>query len=412
MNDISNTAGKRQHVTILGATGSIGVSTLRVIAAHPDRYAVFALTANRNTALLLEQCLAFRPAFAVTADAAQAALLREQLAAAGCSTQVLSGVPGLVDVARAEPVDAVMAAIVGGAGLLPTLAAAQAGKKVLLANKEALVMAGDLFMQAARDNGARILPIDSEHNAIFQCLPVNAEARFDHAPAHGFSKIVLTASGGPFRDIALEAMAQVTPDQACAHPNWKMGRKISVDSATMINKALELIEASYLFETPAGRIDILIHPQSIVHSMVYYRDGSVLAQLGNPDMRTPIAHGLAWPERIDAGVAPLDLAQLGRLDFMPADPQRFPGLVLGRQAAASRGAAPIIFNAANEMAVAAFLDGQLGFTGIPVIIDRVLQRLETSAPDSLDEVLDIDRRARAEALCLLQAGNRPLQKLH
>jgi 1-deoxy-D-xylulose-5-phosphate reductoisomerase len=394
----------RQRVSILGATGSIGVNTLRVIAAHPSEYEVFALTANRNTQLLLEQCLAFRPRFAVTAGAEQALELREHLAAAGLATEVLSGVAGLVDVASAPEVDAVMAAIVGGAGLVPTFAAAMAGKKVLLANKEALVMAGDLFMQAARDNGARILPIDSEHNAIFQCLPIDRAGRFDQDFDHGFSRIVLTASGGPFREAPLETLAQVTPDQACAHPNWKMGRKISVDSATMINKALELIEASYLFDTPADRIDILIHPQSIVHSMVYYRDGSVLAQLGNPDMRTPIAYGLAWPRRIDAGVRPLDLASVGRLDFIPADPLRFPGLALGRQVAGNKGAAPVIFNAANEVAVAAFLAGQVGFTAIPAIIDGVLQQLDLPAPGSLEDVLETDRQARSAATALLPGG--------
>lgn len=395
---------QRQRVSILGATGSIGVNTLRVIADHPANYEVFALTANRNTELLFEQCCVFHPRFAVTADEQQAQHLRQRLVAAGCSTEVLWGVPGLVEVASAPAVDTVMAAIVGGAGLVPTFAAAQAGKKVLLANKEALVMAGDLFMQAARDNGARILPIDSEHNAIFQCLPIDPEGHFDQNPELGFSKIVLTASGGPFRDVPLVSLALVTPDQACAHPNWKMGRKISVDSATMINKALELIEASYLFATPASRIDILIHPQSIVHSMVYYRDGSVLAQLGNPDMRTPIAYGLAWPRRIDAGVLPLDLAAVGRLDFSPADPQRFPGLALGRQVAESKGAAPIVFNAANEIAVGAFLAGELGFTAIPAIIERVLQQLDTEPPGSLDDVLEIDQRARAGALALLPAA--------
>jgi 1-deoxy-D-xylulose-5-phosphate reductoisomerase len=400
---MNKTGTTLQRVTILGATGSIGVNTLRVIAAHRHAYEVFALTANRNTQLLLEQCVSFNPRFAVTADELQAAELRQQLRSTGCLTEVLCGVDGLVAVASAAEVDAVMAAIVGGAGLLPTLAAARAGKKVLLANKEALVMAGELFTRAAVSSGARILPIDSEHNAIFQCLPIDRDGRFDQNPGHGFSKIVLTASGGPFRDADLASLAQVTPDQACAHPNWKMGRKISVDSATMINKALELIEASYLFDTPANSIEILIHPQSIVHSMVYYRDGSVLAQLGNPDMRTPIAYGLAWPQRIDAGVLPLDLAALGRLDFTPADPLRFPGLTLGRQAAESRGAAPIVFNAANEIAVASFLAGQLGFPAIPVIIDQVLQRLDTSAPSTLDDVLDIDRRARTEALARLSA---------
>jgi len=393
----------RQRVSILGATGSIGVNTLRVIAAHPESYEVFGLSANSNIDLLFKQCLAFQPRFAVTADPQQAIALRQRLADAGSSTQVLSGVAGLVEIASAAEVDVVMAAIVGGVGLVPTFAAAQSGKKLLLANKEALVMAGDLFMQAARDNGARILPIDSEHNAIFQCLPIDQEGRFNQHPGYGFSKIVLTASGGPFRDALPGSLEHVTPDQACAHPNWKMGRKISVDSATMINKALELVEASYLFDTPASLIDIVIHPQSIVHSMVYYRDGSVLAQLGNPDMRTPIAYGLAWPRRIDAGVAQLDLTALGRLDFCEADPQRFPGLALGRQVAVARGAAPIIFNAANEVAVAAFLAGQLGFTAIPVIIERALQALDSKAPDSLDDVLETDRSTRERALAIVQA---------
>jgi 1-deoxy-D-xylulose-5-phosphate reductoisomerase len=402
---------RRQRVTILGATGTIGVNTLKVIAAHPQRYEVYALTAHRNLELLFTQCLVHGPAYAVVADGQDVAALQQRLRAAGSATQVLGGVEGLVEVSSAVAVDTVMAAIVGGAGLVPTFAAAQAGKKVLLANKEALVMAGELFMQAARASGARILPIDSEHNAIFQCLPVDAEARFRHEPQQGFSRIVLTASGGPFRDTPLEQLEHMTPDQACAHPNWQMGRKISVDSATMVNKALELIEASYLFETPADDIDIVIHPQSIVHSMVYYRDGSVLAQLGNPDMRTPIAYGLAWPERIDAGVAALDLVALGRLDFRSVEPQRFPGLVLGREAARQRGAAPIIFNAANEVAVAAFLEQRLGFTAIPAIIERVLQGLEAAAPGSLDEVLEIDRQARNVAQALVP-GNNNDKKLH
>lgn len=402
---MSNTGRRPQQLTILGATGSIGVNTLRVVAAHSDRYRIFALTAHRNTELLAEQCLAFSPVYAVTADAAEAARLSERLRASACSTRVLAGTQALAEVAAAPEVDVVMAAIVGGAGLLPTLAAARAGKRVLLANKEALVMAGTLFMQAARAGGAQILPIDSEHNAIFQCLPLDAHGRPQAGAQHGVSRIVLTASGGPFREMPLEALADVTPDQACAHPNWQMGRKISVDSATMINKALELIEASYLFDTPPERIDIVVHPQSIVHSMVYYHDGSVLAQLGNPDMRTPIAHALAWPQRIGAGVEALDLVRLGRLDFAPADPHRFPGLALGRQAAEARGAAPIIFNAANEIAVAAFLQGRLGFAGIPAIIDRVLQQLDCTPPCDLGEVLDIDARARALAAAAVPGGS-------
>ncbi|HEY0961207.1 MAG TPA: 1-deoxy-D-xylulose-5-phosphate reductoisomerase [Pseudomonadales bacterium] len=387
----------KQLVTILGATGSIGVNTLRVLAEHPDRYGVFALSAHSNTELLLRQCLEHRPAHAVTGDAQAAAQLRERLAAAGLATEVHHGPEALVDIARAPEVHTVMAAIVGGAGLMPTLAAARAGKKVLLANKEALVMAGELFMQAAEQGGARILPIDSEHNAIFQCLPIDPQARFTRQRGDGFAKIVLTASGGPFRDWSLDAMAAATPAQACKHPNWSMGQKISVDSATLVNKALELIEACYLFATPAEQIDILIHPQSVVHSLVYYRDGSVLAQLGNPDMRTPISYGLAWPERIDSGVTSLDLATIGRLEFEPPDPRRFPGLRLGREAAQARGAAPIIFNGANEVAVAAFLAGQVGFGEIPVIIERVMNGLQCEAPRDLDAVLAIDAQSRALA---------------
>ncbi|MGV3592630.1 MAG: 1-deoxy-D-xylulose-5-phosphate reductoisomerase [Gammaproteobacteria bacterium] len=386
-----------QLVTILGATGSVGVNTLRVLAAHPERYGVFALSAYNNVELLLRQCLEHRPLHAVVGDAEKAAKLREQLRAAGLATEVHHGVEALIDIAQAPEVHTVMAAIVGGAGLMPTLAAARAGKKVLLANKEALVMAGELFMQAAEQGGAKILPIDSEHNAIFQCLPIDPQARFTRCNGDGFAKIVLTASGGPFRDWSLDAMAAATPAQACKHPNWSMGQKISVDSATLVNKALELIEASYLFATPAEQIDIVIHPQSVVHSLVYYRDGSVLAQLGNPDMRTPIAYGLAWPERIDSGVASLDLAAIGKLEFEPPDPRRFPGLRLGREAAQARGAAPIVFNAANEIAVAAFLSGQVGFGEIPVIIERVMNELQCQAPSELDAVLAIDAESRALA---------------
>lgn len=390
----------KQLVTILGATGSIGVNTLRVLAEHPERYGVFALTAYSNTELLLRQCLEHRPLHAVTGNAEAADKLRKQLRAAGLTTEVHHGAQALVDVAQAPEVHTVMAAIVGGVGLMPTLAAARAGKKVLLANKEALVMAGELFMNAAEAGGAKILPIDSEHNAIFQCLPIDSHARFTRRNGDGFAKIVLTASGGPFRDWTLDAMGAATPAQACKHPNWSMGQKISVDSATLVNKALELIEASYLFATPAEQIDIVIHPQSVVHSLVYYRDGSVLAQLGNPDMRTPIAYGLAWPERIASGVTSLDLATIGRLEFEAPDPQRFPGLRLGREAAEQRGAAPIVFNAANEIAVAAFLAGQVGFGEIPVIIERVMNGLQCEAPRDLDAVLAIDAESRAMALKL------------
>lgn len=387
----------RQRLTILGATGSIGVNTLRVVEANPARFEIFALTANRNHLLLQQQCLSFNPRYAVLGDAEAAATLQTELRSKGCNTKVLWGAQALADVASASEVDSVMAAIVGGAGLLPTLAAAQAGKKILLANKEALVMSGELFMQAAAASGASVLPIDSEHNAIFQCLPVNQHARFDNRAAAGFARIVLTASGGPFLNLPAAAFAAITPEQAVAHPNWQMGRKISVDSATLINKALELIEASYLFDTPPDKIDILVHPQSIVHSMVYYCDGSVLAQLGNPDMRTPIAYGLAWPERIEAGVEPLDLARVGKLNFEQPDLQRFPGLALGRAAAQARGAAPIIFNAANEVAVAAFLARKIGFLQIPAIIDATLQTLTCATPGDLQEVLAIDAQSRRTA---------------
>jgi 1-deoxy-D-xylulose-5-phosphate reductoisomerase len=400
---------KRQKISILGATGSIGVNTLRVIRDNSHLYEVHALTAHNNIGLLYEQCLAFNPAVVVTGSVTSAAELAARLKAKGQPTEVLYGPEALVAVASAVEVDIVMAAIVGGAGLLPTFAAARAGKKILLANKESLVMAGELFMDAALSSKATVLPIDSEHNAIFQCLPINRSGHFDQAPAKGFRKMVLTASGGPFRELPLQHLARVTPEQACNHPNWKMGRKISVDSATLVNKALELIEASYLFATPAQNIEIVVHPQSIVHSMVYYSDGSVLAQLGNPDMRTPIAYGLAWPERIEAGVAPLDLALLGRLDFMPPDEQKFPGLALGRKVAASRGAAPIIFNAANEIAVAAFLAAELGFDQIPVIIDRVLQGLDCASPRTLEDVLEIDvmtRRKAHEFASMMQGRNR------
>jgi 1-deoxy-D-xylulose-5-phosphate reductoisomerase len=390
-----------QVLTILGSTGSIGVNTLRVVQEHPERFQIYALTAHHNLALLAEQCQRFNPRYAVVISSQAGVDLKQRLADLACSSEVLVGTEALAHVASANEVTTVMAAIVGGAGLLPTLAAARTGKKVLLANKEALVMAGDLFMQAAKASGARILPIDSEHNAIFQCLPVNAEARFSHEPNHGFAKIVLTASGGPFRSLPYERFAHITPAQACSHPNWQMGRKISVDSASLVNKSLELIEASYLFDTPPALIDIVIHPQSVIHSLVYYRDGSVLAQLGNPDMRTPIAYGLAWPQRIDAGVEMLDLTKLARLDFEEPDFVRFPGLALGRQVAEARGSAPIIFNAANEIAVAAFLDGQLSFTEIPAIIAEALQRQDYPNPQSLAEVLEIDERTRALSRTLL-----------
>jgi len=380
-----------QRITILGATGSIGESTLDVVARHPDRFSVFALTARRSDARLLEHCLRFEPAYAVMAEPAAAGRLRAALTARGCRTEVLDGDAAGAEVAAASETDLVMAAIVGAAGLEPTLAAARAGKTILLANKEAIVMAGPVFLQAVRDGGARILPIDSEHNAVFQCLPSDGTRA-------GVRRIVLTASGGPFRRMELAHMHEVTPEQAVAHPNWSMGRKISVDSATMMNKGLELIEAHFLFGMPPDRLDVVIHPQSVVHSLVEYVDGSMLAQLGNPDMRTPIAHALGWPERIDSGVSMLDLARHGRLDFERPEPERFPCLRLAREALLNGAAAPCVLNAANEVAVDAFLDRRIRFTDIARINQATLEALGADGtPSDLVAVLDLDRRARRRA---------------
>jgi 1-deoxy-D-xylulose-5-phosphate reductoisomerase len=380
-----------QRITILGSTGSIGESTLDVVARHPDRYLVHALTAQRSHARLLEQCVRFGPEYAVLEDAGAAASLEASLRGHGCATRVLCGPGAAARVAASPHTDVVMAAIVGAAGLEPTLAAARAGKRLLLANKEAIVMAGAVFLAAVREGGATVLPIDSEHNAVFQCLP--AGGRCD-----GVARIVLTASGGPFRSLSLGQMAEVSPAQACAHPNWNMGRKISVDSATMMNKGLELIEAHFLFGMPADRLDVVIHPQSIVHSLVEYVDGSVLAQLGNPDMRTPIAHALGWPERIESGVGMLDLARHGRLDFERPDPQRFPCLRLARAALEHGEAAPCVLNAANEVAVQAFLDGGIRFTDIARIDEAVLDELGGQRPPcGTEEILVIDVRARERA---------------
>jgi len=384
-----------QRITILGATGSIGESTLDVVARHPDRFEVFALTARRSHERLLQQCLAHRPAYAVLSDPASAALLRAALATCGSRTEVLDGPEAAARVAAASETDLVMAAIVGAAGLEPTLAAARAGKTILLANKEAIVMAGPVFLAAVREGGARILPIDSEHNAVFQCLPADGGRE-------GVRRIVLTASGGPFRSMELARMAEVTPEQAVAHPKWSMGRKISVDSATMMNKGLELIEAHFLFDMPAERLEVVIHPQSIVHSLVEYVDGSMLAQLGNPDMRTPIAHALAWPDRIDSGVTMLDLAAHGRLDFEQPDPVRFPCLRLAREALSAGAAAPCVLNAANEIAVDAFLERRIRFTDIARVNEAVLDELGTSrAPADTAEVLALDARARDSAAARL-----------
>lgn len=382
------------QVTVLGATGSIGLSTLDVIARHPDRYAVFALSGFSRLAELRALCLVHRPRFAVAADEAQARALQQQLREDGLTTQVMSGEGGLSEVAAHPETDVVMAAIVGAAGLKPTLAAVQSGKRVLLANKEALVMSGALFMRALRDSGAVLLPIDSEHNAIFQCLPSTYSQGLGSV---GVRRILLTASGGPFREFAPERLIEVTPEQACAHPNWSMGRKISVDSASMMNKGLELIEACWLFDAHPNQVEVVIHPQSVIHSMVDYVDGSVLAQLGNPDMRTPIAYALAWPERIESGVSALDLLQIGRLDFQAPDDSRFPCLQLARQSAENGGTAPAMLNAANEVAVEAFLNRRIRFTEIASIIDDVLNREAPVAVGCLEDVLAADRCARERA---------------
>jgi 1-deoxy-D-xylulose-5-phosphate reductoisomerase len=386
-----------QHVTILGATGSIGVSTLDVIARHPDRYQVYALTAHARVAELAVQCARFRPEVAVVGTAAAASTLNRLLRQEGVATEIAYGEDALCMVAGAARCDIVMAAIVGAAGLAPSLAAARAGKKVLLANKEALVMSGRLFMEVVNASGAVLLPIDSEHNAIFQCLP----PAFQRTPArHGVAKILLTASGGPFLFRPVETLEQVTPEEAVAHPNWVMGRKISVDSATMMNKGLEVIEAHWLFGADASCIEVLIHPQSVIHSMVSYVDGSVLAQLGNPDMRTPIAHALAYPERIASGVDTVDLARIGQLQFQRPDFDRFPCLKLAYDALQAGGSAPAILNAANEIAVEAFLKRRIGFRAIDRLIAQVMEHMPHGDLSDIAALLDQDRRARmlAEAL--------------
>ena len=385
----------RRNVTILGSTGSIGASTLDVIARHPDRFAVTAVAANRQWAPLLEQIARFRPPYAALLDADAAHELDEAVRREGLATRVLAGPEGLHAIATLPEADTVVAGIVGGAGLAPTLAAAHAGKRILLANKETLVLAGGLFMAAVREGGATLLPIDSEHNAIFQCLP------HDTAGRAGVRRILLTASGGPFRTTPAAEMSGVTPEEACAHPRWRMGRKISVDSATMMNKGLEMIEARWLFGVAPERIEVLIHPESIVHSMVEYLDGSVLAQLGNPDMRTPIAQALAWPGRVDAGVSPLDLAQIGALNFAAPDPTRFPCLALARDALVAGGSAPATLSAANEVAVAAFLERSIGFLDIAGVCAEALSRLPAHAMNSLDDALDADRAGRSLARELL-----------
>jgi 1-deoxy-D-xylulose-5-phosphate reductoisomerase len=384
----------RQKLVVLGATGSIGVNTLDVVSRHPDRYEVLALSAQNKVDRLAEQCVRFRPRYAVVGSDEAAASLEGLLRPSGTGTVVLAGIEALERIASLPEADTVMAAIVGAAGLRPSLAAARAGKKILLANKEALVMAGPVFMKEVQRNRSILLPIDSEHNAIYQSLPRDYSSNLEIS---GVRRILLTASGGPFRQMSQESLEQVTPDQACAHPNWVMGRKISVDSATMMNKGLEVIEAHWLFNAPPERIEVVIHPQSVIHSMVEYADGSVIAQLGNPDMRTPIAYALGFPERIEAGVEPLDLCRIGTLNFERPDFQRFPCLRLAYEALSEGGNAPAVLNAANEVAVEAFLGGNLGFTRIPRVIAQTLADVPWKEVGSMEDVLAADGVAREVA---------------
>ena len=386
---------KPEDVCILGATGSIGTNTLDVIRRHPDKYQVFALTAHRNIEQLKLQCVEFKPKYAVLPEAELAQELQSFVEYKELDITVLHGADSLDYVASHESVDTVMAAIVGAAGLLPTLAAAKAGKKVLLANKEALVMSGAIFMDAVKKHGATLLPIDSEHNAIFQCLPEHfVEKGIEECGIHN---IVLTGSGGPFLKKTLTEFETITPDEACAHPNWDMGRKISVDSATMMNKGLELIEACWLFDVKPEQIEVVLHPQSIIHSMVRYNDGSVLAQMGNPDMRTPIAHAMAFPDRVDAGVAPLDFMEISQLTFDRPSKERYPCLALASEAMKQGGNSPTRLNAANEVAVQAFLDEKLGFTQIAELIQQTLTSTEYAEVSSLEAVLAADKEARERA---------------
>jgi len=385
-------------VAILGSTGSIGRSTLAVIAVHPDQFRVAVLGANGSWQAVVEQAQRFNPDVVVLVDAEAAAQAREALKLSGSSTRVESGADALCQAVTGDNVDMVMAAIVGAAGLMPTLAAVRASKRVLLANKESLVMSGHLLMEEVRRSGTELIPIDSEHNAIFQCMP---PGYLPGDVARGVNRVILTASGGPFRTTELARLAHVSPDEACAHPKWKMGRKISVDSATLMNKGLEVIEATLLFGLPESLVDVVVHPQSLVHSLVEYADGSLLAQLGAPDMRTPIAQAMAWPERLTSGVPALNMCEVGRLEFEPPDHMRFPSLGLARAAARAGGTAPAVLNAANEIAVQAFLDERLNFTGIATVIDKVLQRLDSSPVKALGDVLEADAAARRMATALI-----------
>ena len=388
-----------KYLTVLGSTGSIGCSTLDVVRHNRDAFTVVALAAGKNVERMVEQCLEFSPRFAVMDDAQSARSLSEFLRLHGCQTTVLSGQQAACDAAALDDVDMVMAAIVGAAGLQPTLAAIRAGKTILLANKESLVTCGRLFMEEVRESGARLLPVDSEHNAIFQSLPEPIQQQLGYASLeqHGVSSILLTGSGGPFREAPLASLRDMTPDQACRHPNWSMGRKISVDSATMMNKGLEYIEARWLFNATAAQMEVIIHPQSVIHSMVRYRDGSVLAQLGEPDMRTPIAHTMGWPNRLESGVKPLDFFALGELSFTAPDYQRYPCLKLAMEAFDSGQAATTALNAANEVSVAAFLASRIRFTDIAAVNLAVLESLRVREPESVDDVMAVDAEARMQA---------------
>ncbi|MFZ5556854.1 MAG: 1-deoxy-D-xylulose-5-phosphate reductoisomerase [Pseudomonadota bacterium] len=385
---------RKRRLTLLGSTGTIGASTLDVVQRNPERFEVHALAANRQVDRLVEQCLRFRPKLAVIRDASRLGELKQALGGAGLETRALGGEEGLAEAAAAPEADVVVAGIVGAAGLRSALEAVKAGKTLLLANKETLVCAGRVFMDAVRRHGATLLPLDSEHNAILQALPAGFDGDLDGA---GVRRLWLTASGGPFRDAPLESLSSVTPEQACNHPNWVMGRKISVDSATMMNKGLEVIEACWLFNATPERIKVVVHPQSIVHSMVEYRDGSVIAQLGQPDMRTPIAYALGYPERIDSGVGLMDIVALGRLDFRAPDPQRFPCLALAYRAIGAGQSAPAVLNAANEVAVEAFLHGRIGYAAIPGVIDDALGRVPTFPVDTLEDAVEADRLGREAA---------------
>jgi len=394
-----------KQLTILGSTGSVGTSTLSVVRANPDAFAVRALVAGTNIKVMAEQCLEFSPQYASMADETSASELRRILKEQGSKTEVMSGVKAACELAALDDVEQVLSAIVGAAGLLPTLAAVKAGKRILLANKESLVTCGRIFMDAVRESHSQLLPIDSEHNAIFQSLPENVQQELGYASLekNGVSRIILTGSGGPFRELPLNELSAVTPDQACAHPNWSMGRKISVDSATMMNKGLEYIEARWLFNASAEQMEVIIHPQSMIHSMVRYVDGSVLAQLGSPDMRTPIAHAMAYPKRVAAGVEPLDFCKMGALTFSEPDFSRYPCLKLAIEASRTGQAATTALNAANEISVAAFLAGKIRFTDIAELNRQVMEKTLPGEPQCVEAVLDIDRTARERALLLLQS---------